>query len=129
MQSGVPDPSYSPVVPSGFDMVSATLADLDALVELEKKCFLGDQISRRSFRRWLSDTQDILLLVKQGAHLAGYILILCHRGTRLARIYSLAVDPECRGKDRKSTRLNSSHVRISYAVFCLKKKKKNAQNN
>src|SRR5436305_14586134 len=27
------------------------------------------------------------------------------------------------GGDRKSTRLNSSHVRISYAVFCLKKKK------
>src|SRR5699024_12092552 len=29
--------------------------------------------------------------------------------------------------DRKSTRLNSSHVSISYAVFCLKKKKKNKQ--
>src|SRR5436305_12030806 len=29
-----------------------------------------------------------------------------------------------RVEDRKSTRLNSSHVRISYAVFCLKKKKK-----
>src|SRR5436305_10507054 len=29
-----------------------------------------------------------------------------------------------RAEDRKSTRLNSSHVRISYAVFCLKKKKK-----
>src|SRR2546430_9705783 len=29
------------------------------------------------------------------------------------------------GKDRKSTRLNSSHSQISYAVFCLKKKKKN----
>src|SRR5690606_41035255 len=28
------------------------------------------------------------------------------------------------GVDRKSTRLNSSHVKISYAVFCLKKKKK-----
>src|SRR3989454_1847757 len=28
--------------------------------------------------------------------------------------------------DRKSTRLNSSHLVISYAVFCLKKKKKNA---
>src|SRR4249919_4399053 len=28
------------------------------------------------------------------------------------------------GSDRKSTRLNSSHVKISYAVFCLKKKKK-----
>src|SRR5690554_5920725 len=30
--------------------------------------------------------------------------------------------------DRKSTRLNSSHVRISYAVFCLKKKKKTIIN-
>src|SRR5207253_4966785 len=29
-----------------------------------------------------------------------------------------------RQRDRKSTRLNSSHVAISYAVFCLKKKKK-----
>src|SRR2546428_6275601 len=29
------------------------------------------------------------------------------------------------GQDRKSTRLNSSHDQISYAVFCLKKKKKN----
>src|SRR5436309_4906809 len=29
-----------------------------------------------------------------------------------------------RKRDRKSTRLNSSHVKISYAVFCLKKKKK-----
>src|SRR5947209_12759096 len=30
--------------------------------------------------------------------------------------------------DRKSTRLNSSHANISYAVFCLKKKKKKKQN-
>src|SRR2546427_1194870 len=31
-------------------------------------------------------------------------------------------------RDRKSTRLNSSHSQISYAVFCLKKKKKKAQH-
>src|SRR5215212_10670288 len=31
--------------------------------------------------------------------------------------------------DRKSTRLNSSHLGISYAVFCLKKKKKNNNNS
>src|SRR3989442_5982466 len=31
--------------------------------------------------------------------------------------------------DRKSTRLNSSHVRISYAVFCLKKKKKQTNDS
>src|SRR3712207_7904610 len=32
------------------------------------------------------------------------------------------------GRDRKSTRLNSSHANISYAVFCLKKKKKPQQD-
>src|SRR5258707_10133008 len=32
-------------------------------------------------------------------------------------------------QDRKSTRLNSSHANISYAVFCLKKKKKNEKLN
>src|SRR5437773_7634230 len=31
--------------------------------------------------------------------------------------------PMCRSSDRKSTRLNSGHITISYAVFCLKKKK------
>src|SRR3712207_9549153 len=31
--------------------------------------------------------------------------------------------------DRKSTRLNSSHANISYAVFCLKKKKKNTESH
>src|SRR5438034_8695709 len=35
-----------------------------------------------------------------------------------------AAQPPGRGGDRKSTRLNSSHTVISYAVFCLKKKKK-----
>src|SRR5690349_24096458 len=35
---------------------------------------------------------------------------------------AIAATPE--QQDRKSTRLNSSHVEISYAVFCLKKKKK-----
>src|SRR5207302_3535442 len=35
-----------------------------------------------------------------------------------------AVCCDNQNRDRKSTRLNSSHVKISYAVFCLKKKKK-----
>src|SRR2546421_3607984 len=35
----------------------------------------------------------------------------------------------CVAQDRKSTRLNSSHDQISYAVFCLKKKKQNTSRN
>src|SRR3989442_9403533 len=58
------------------------------------------------------------------------------RATGRLRSRSTVRDPKARetglakgelkyGRDRKSTRLNSSHVRISYAVFCLKKKKTN----
>src|SRR2546427_7593222 len=47
-------------------------------------------------------------------------------------LFHVAAHPGCRmgdvGKDRKSTRLNSSHSQISYAVFCLKKKKKTHNN-
>src|SRR5439155_18210689 len=49
------------------------------------------------------------------------------RVTLVILIRVLAVVPESvvpSGPDRKSTRLNSSHVAISYAVFCLKKKKR-----
>src|SRR3989442_8499163 len=39
-----------------------------------------------------------------------------------------AFGPQCAPPDRKSTRLNSSHVRLSYAVFFFKKKKKKREN-
>src|SRR5215510_15169987 len=46
------------------------------------------------------------------------------RGHHVACALELLLAPaEVMGEDRKSTRLNSSHVAISYAVFCLKKKK------
>src|SRR5260221_9530151 len=56
-----------------------------------------------------------------------------HRGPERQLFKDQAGGPACRqhldrrgsqGEDRKSTRLNSSHTVISYAVFCLKKKKK-----
>src|SRR6266511_5284257 len=45
------------------------------------------------------------------------------------RIQGLLHDDPVGGLDRKSTRLNSSHVKISYAVFCLKKKKQKFNRN
>src|SRR5699024_12126388 len=48
-----------------------------------------------------------------------FICFSCSKSTPYFLAISHKVSP-----DRKSTRLNSSHVSISYAVFCLKKKKK-----
>src|SRR5690606_40840934 len=53
---------------------------------------------------------------------------LAHRIRELDRVRGTQGDhrgAHAAAADRKSTRLNSSHVKISYAVFCLKKKKKN----
>src|SRR5262245_65943789 len=47
---------------------------------------------------------------------------------RIAGAVATASGPSLRRRDRKSTRLNSSHLGISYAVFCLKKKKKKKQH-
>src|SRR5687768_18240432 len=46
------------------------------------------------------------------------------RDDLVRKVHRLLGDPLDRYADRKSTRLNSSHGYISYAVFCLKKKKK-----
>src|SRR5438874_6851934 len=48
---------------------------------------------------------------------------LCRFSFRLRRRLRVSAPSIRSRKDRKSTRLNSSHVEISYAVFCLKKKK------
>src|SRR5699024_11626094 len=53
-------------------------------------------------------------------NLAGFIVSTCSE----RRVFFLKFHKSCSHLiDRKSTRLNSSHVSISYAVFCLKKKK------
>src|SRR5260221_6682921 len=55
------------------------------------------------------------------AALAGQVVLGEHR--ELDAVGNEAVVERALGEDRKSTRLNSSHTVISYAVFCLKKKK------
>src|SRR3712207_7857075 len=52
----------------------------------------------------------------------GYLLIVVTNQSGIARQYYTEEDLNI--LDRKSTRLNSSHANISYAVFCLKKKNK-----
>jgi len=76
----------------------AQSADLEGLVALENASFATDKLSRRSFRHWLSSDHRALLLAEWAGLVVGYILIIYHPGTRLARIYSLAVSPQLRGK-------------------------------
>src|SRR5437870_7280987 len=67
--------------------------------------------------------RKLRLLCKDFPHSHNLVLI---GQPPLLQSLALSINEEI---DRKSTRLNSSHVAISYAVFCLKKKKKKYNNN
>src|SRR3712207_7441311 len=66
----------------------------------------GDHVERDELARGVAEAAEVIEIARERVRIAG------------------DVDEE-RRVDRKSTRLNSSHANISYAVFCLKKKKKN----
>ena len=84
----------------------AITSDLKALVALENTCFSNDKLSARSLKRWLGAKHGILLVAEQNAQLCGYGLVWCHKGTRLARLYSLAVLPTMQGKGIAKKLLN-----------------------
>src|SRR3989442_9202276 len=66
-------------------------------------------------------------LLRAAARAAPQAEAFRYRGERLTYADWDALAAVAEGLDRKSTRLNSSHVRISYAVFCFKKKNKYQQ--
>lgn len=76
--------------------------DLTRLVEIENICFKIDILSRRSFSHFVQPGAHDLLIVlvkdKAGEQIAGYVLVLYRTGTSLARLYSIAVDPQHQGK-------------------------------
>ncbi|TGE85956.1 ribosomal-protein-alanine acetyltransferase [Pseudoalteromonas sp. KS88] len=73
-------------------------SDLAELVNIEQECFYLDRLSARSLKRWIIAKHGIMLVVEHNKEIIGYGLVWCHKGTRLARLYSLAVKPSARGK-------------------------------
>ncbi|MDH5611995.1 MAG: GNAT family N-acetyltransferase/peptidase C39 family protein [Gammaproteobacteria bacterium] len=76
----------------------ATLDDVDALVVIENRCFDMDRMSARSFKRMIQKGNCDFIVARKAEMIVGYSLVLYHRGTHLARLYSFAVLPEARGQ-------------------------------
>jgi ribosomal protein S18 acetylase RimI-like enzyme len=76
----------------------ANLNDIDALVAIEDRSFETDRLSRRSFRYMLTKANAEILVDDEDGVLRGYVLVLFHAGTSLARLYSIAVEGRHNGK-------------------------------
>ncbi len=88
----------------------ATLDDLDALVDLENRSFELDRLSRRNFRYMLTKARAATLVEDRNGVLAGYVLVLFHAGTSLARMYSIAVDEAFRGEGIASALIEAAEA-------------------
>src|SRR2546426_9013369 len=86
----------------------STLFPYTTLFRSHEFCFVRD---------WLCDKRTDLGKEPEAVKALFWIIQDCRNAFLECACY------ECTSRDRKSTRLNSSHLVISYAVFCLKKKK------
>jgi ribosomal-protein-alanine acetyltransferase len=89
----MPDTTVSPIV-----LRPARLDDIPALLRLEERAFTSDRLSRRSFTRMLTRAHAECVVAEADGRVAGYTLVLLRRSTSLARLYSIAIDPELRGR-------------------------------
>lgn len=77
----------------------ATMQDLDALESIELSCFENDRLSRRRMSYWIKAEHGILVLAEKADEIVGYGLVILRKGSRSARLYSLAVLAKARGQN------------------------------
>ncbi|CBL44998.1 GCN5-related N-acetyltransferase [gamma proteobacterium HdN1] len=76
----------------------ATLNDVGAMLVIERTVFETDRMSRRSMRHQVESETSCFLVATVGADIAGYAIFFMHRGTSLARLYSIATAPSYQGR-------------------------------
>jgi ribosomal-protein-alanine acetyltransferase len=85
--------------PTGIETLlrPARAADLAALVALEQAVFSADRMAARQFRHHLDSPSGDLVVATGNGGALGYALLLRRRGSRVGRIYSIAIAPQARG--------------------------------
>src|SRR5690606_42001506 len=105
----------------GFELSGTVELDCDLTSEAYDEELKGKSEIIVKFGEEYDDSDDEVWVIPYGEHQIN-IAQMIYEMTLLA-VPVKRIHPDVKsGKDRKSTRLNSSHVKISYAVCCLKKK-------
>jgi ribosomal protein S18 acetylase RimI-like enzyme len=81
-----------------IEMREVATADISQLLTLEKRCFATDRLSKRSFSYWIKSNHRVFLVAESHGQIIAYGLVIMRKGTRLARLYSIAVDQNIEGR-------------------------------
>ncbi|MGL5290574.1 MAG: ribosomal protein S18-alanine N-acetyltransferase, partial [Vibrionaceae bacterium] len=91
----------------------ATLRDLEQLHKLEQRSFSEHRLTKRQLRRFITSKTDFLLTAQHNGIVAAYALLIFNQTTRIARLYSIAVDKEFKNQGIATSLLNQCET---YAV-------------
>lgn len=84
-------------IATGISLRPARVGDEDALSMLEARVFQHDRISRRSFHKLIERSTAETTVATQQGEIVGYCMVLFRKGSGVARLYSIAVDPIVHG--------------------------------
>jgi ribosomal-protein-alanine N-acetyltransferase len=76
----------------------ARLSDLDIVETIENSVFESDQLSRASLRRYISVSSAAMIVAQEGKAVTGYALVGFRKGSKIGRLYSIAVDKTRAGR-------------------------------
>ncbi|MER3547076.1 MAG: GNAT family N-acetyltransferase, partial [Rhodanobacteraceae bacterium] len=83
---------------SSFRIRRARADDLDALTALEESAFDHDRVSRAQWRRHVASASAAVLVAEKAGKVAGCALLFFRRGSKRARLYSIAISHAARGR-------------------------------
>jgi ribosomal protein S18 acetylase RimI-like enzyme len=88
----------------------ARRSDIATLCAIEQRAFAHDRLSARSFVRFLRSPRAALIVAQTEGIVSGYALTLFRRGSRVARLYSIAVDAGTAGRSLGSRLLRAAEA-------------------
>ncbi|MEZ5559986.1 MAG: GNAT family N-acetyltransferase [Pseudomonadales bacterium] len=101
--------------PADLELRDAEVDDLWRLLDIEQRSFSGDLLSRRALRYLVTRAHAINLVACVGDFVTGYVGVLLRRGSDIARVYTIAVDPDWRGRGIGNRLLAAAEQRAAAA--------------
>lgn len=106
----------------------ASLKDVHDILKLENTCFESDRLSLRQLQYFIKSSRSNVMIARENKLLIAYLIILFSKNSTIARLYSLAVDPQFQSRGIAKFLLQLIEHQLSETQFtqmCLEVRKNN----